>query len=186
MRPRTSLIGEKELSLRSWGEGLVDLSKCYFRYVKRFAVQRGYVYQLPKDIEVRTKPRKVRYPKDIDLIGTKPRSNQIAVVECTEKINKRTLEALPALFKEHAKIIKKEFGSQTKISKYVTCHHYTKGSDDELGKERIAVITTEKMFHELLPEAEKEHRGEPVLWTLRTLKKDGFIKYQERNSRLVK
>jgi len=173
------------LSLRSWGEGLVDLSECYFKYVKGYIVQRGYVYQLRKPTEQK-QPVKVRYPKDIDLVGTKPRSNQIAVVECTEKINKRTLEALPALFKEHAKIIKKEFGSQTKISTYVTCHHYTKGSDDELGKERIAVITTEKMFHELLPEAEKEHRGEPVLWTLRTLKKDGFIKYQERNSRLVK
>ena len=168
------------MSLRSWGEGLVDLSECYFKYVKGYLVQRGYVYQLPKDIThpiPRRKTMKVPYPKDIDLIGIRPRTKEIALIECSERLDTEKLtKELVGRFGKHTAWSRKHFGRNARIMKYVTCHRASKLSASELNEKDITLITAGDMFRELLKRTSSErYRGEPILWILRTLTDDGFI-----------
>jgi hypothetical protein len=167
--------------LLRWGEGLEILTECYFKYVKKCLVQRGYVYQKKK----RTKIHPITgidmhtITGDVDLIAFKPVSKEVILIQTKEDILKNDVEKLLKSFDESKRIIKEELFERnpTKMSCWVT---YVNGEEaaKKLNEAGIKTLSFPRMVKELvkvLPLQKKGPYREHFMWLLQTLKRKDLL-----------
>ena len=164
-----------------WGEGLEILTECYFKYVKKCLVQRGYVYQKRKRTKIHPITRKSEHTitGDVDLIAFKPNSKEVILIQTKEEILKNDVEKLLKSFDDSKNIVKKELleGKPTRISCWVA---YVNGEEaakklNEAGIKTLSLLQMVKELLRVLPPQKKGPHREHFMWFLQTLKRKGLL-----------
>ncbi|MGD0071590.1 MAG: hypothetical protein ABSB71_08540 [Candidatus Bathyarchaeia archaeon] len=172
--------------LREWGSGLEELTECYLKYICKYLVESGRVFQSEKEINHKTVSRS-KYPRDIDLIAINPSEKKVVLVSCSESWDK-TLEKTSEEFDDYENFITGPqglgYGNELKVERIISCVNISENKKLDLKKEHIVVLKACKMISELRDYLKKDnnrkgaHR-ETILWLLQTL--DKCYKIEELN-----
>ena len=141
--------------VREFGQSLEELVKDYLMFVKEFdIVDTGYPYQLPPStIKHRNRNFAVRYPTDIDVVGVKLEDNEVWLIECQERVEKKDTEKLRKKFERHLKYspFSEKKQKKYKIKKKIAICRASNGFPDD----KFDILRADDMIKEIAEKIEK-------------------------------